>query len=324
MTTTTAPGLLPHSVVPPTVMPFRAGDEPDWDSLAAEATWLVDQGVDGLWLNGSTGEFHALTDAERTRVVSTVVAAVGDRGLPIVNQVGATSTRLAARLAADAVDAGATTLSVVLPYYFPYEQDECLEYVRAVRAAGGGVPLYLYQVPVMTKTMASESLILRLLDEGLIDGMKDSYGNLTWFRYLMETVAARGLSLPSFIGDSTLLTASMAAGGVGTITAAAVLLPRHIARNVRAVHDGDWDLALRLQSDTVRFLQAMQPPSRPQVTRIATIKALLADLGVIAEATLAAPFRQLDAAERDHLRQHALPLMERLERDAAEVSVEAR
>ena len=318
MTNTNTNGLLPHGVIPPVLMPFRTGDQPDWDSLGTQVDWLVNQGVDGLWLNGSTGEFHALTAEERTRVVTETVKALGGRELPIVNQVGSTSTRLATRLAAEAVAAGATTISVVLPYYFSYEQDECLEYVRAVKKAAG-VPLYLYQVPVMTKTMASEKLILTMLDEGLIDGMKDSYGNLTWFRYLMETISAKGQHLPSYIGDSTLLTSSMAAGGVGTITAAAALIPQHISRNVKAIQAGDWTLAMELQSETVQLLQAMQIPTRPAVTRIATIKALLNDMGVIAEATCAEPFRQLNDEERDYLRENALPIVNRLERSVVSV-----
>jgi 4-hydroxy-tetrahydrodipicolinate synthase len=297
-------------------MPFRSGDVPDWDSLATQTTWLADQGVDALWLNGSTGEFHALTDEERTRVVTVAVEAIGDRGLPIVNQVGSTSTRLAARLAAASVEAGANAISVVLPYYLPYEQDECLAYLRDVKSAAGGAPLYLYQVPVMTKTAASEDLIVTLLQEGVINGMKDSLGNMGWFRQLMERVAAEGLELPSFIGDSTLLTTSMVAGGIGTITAAAAIIPKHIARNVRAIQAGDWETAIRLQSDTARFIDSMKLPSRPNVTRIATIKGLLTDLGVIAEAACAAPFRQLDEDERRFLRENALPVVQQLE-DAA-------
>lgn len=310
--------LLPHSAIPPTVMPFLEGDIPDWDSLATQVDWLAEQGVEGLWLNGSTGEFHALTDQERTRVVSSAVEALGDRKMPIVNQVGSTSTRLAAALAEASVAAGATAISVVLPYYFPYEQDECLRYLRDVKAAAGGAPLYLYQVPVMTKTAASEQIILQALEDGVIDAMKDSYGDMTWFRYLMESVTGRGLTLPSFVGDSTLVAASMASGGIGTITAGALVLPRHIRRKVKAIHDGDWELALRLQAQTVRFIQTMQPPSRLGVTRIATIKALLSEVGAIASPILAEPFRQLDSAEREYLRSTVLPLREELEQAALE------
>lgn len=313
MSTVPKSGLLPHGVIPPVLLPFGAGDAPDWESLATHVAWLADQGVDGLWLNGSTGEFHALRDEERTRVVEVAIEALAGRDLPIVNQVGSTSTRLAVRLAADAVAAGATTISAVLPYYMSYEQDECMAYLRAVKSAADGAPLYLYQVPVMTKTTASQDLILTLLEEGVIDGMKDSFGNLTWFSNLMERVAARGLALPTFIGDSTLLTTSMIAGGVGTITAGAAIIPKHIKRNVLAIQNGDWDTAIRLQSETVGFLQSMQLPTRPNVSRISTIKSLLTELGIIKEATCAEPFRQLDKDEHEYLRDHALPVAMALE-----------
>lgn len=308
--------LLSPSVVPPVLTPYLSGDLPDWESLGRQAAWLADQGVDGLWLNGSTGEFHTLTEDERTQTVRTVVEAVAGHDLPIIDNVGATSTRLATRLAERSIEAGATGLAVVLPYYLHYDEEECMEYLRSVKRASGGAPIYLYQVPDLVRMLASDRVILTLLEEGTIQGMKESWGNLSAFRVLMETAAERGLELPAFTGDSALLTSFMIAGGSGTITALALVLPRHIGRNLRAIRDGDWDLAIRLQSETTRFVQAMRPAGRPNASRMATIKALMAIRGIIQTPLLAEPFRQLSQADLDDLRDNALPILERLE-DAA-------
>lgn len=321
-----APARLPHAVLTPLVMPFTATGDPDFDSLARHASWVIDNGAAGVWLNGTTGEFYALSEAERTEAVRVVVDALRGRGVAVAAQVGAPGTRLATRLAEKAVAAGATALAAVLPYYAPYEQDESTTYVRAV-AKAGGVPLYLYQVPAMTKVTLGSRPILELAAEGLLAGMKDSWGNLTWLRYLTESAKRRGVELDVFMGDAALLNSGMATGAVGMITAVADVIPRHIGRAVRAVQAGDWALAAELQSRTVDFLESLKVPGRPASTpRIPSLKVLLAEMGVIDTPLNADPFRELDATERAWLVSNSLPLAASLEeaaRAAADVGAGA-
>ena len=306
-------GRLPHAVLTPLVMPFTPSGTPDFDSLARQAAWVVDNGASGVWVNGSTAEFYAVREGERTEAIQVVADALRGRGVPVAGQVGAPGTRLAVRLANEAVQAGATALAAVLPYYAPFEEDECEAYVRAV-AEAGGVPLYLYQVPAMSKVTLSADGILSLAADGVLAGMKDSWGNLTWLRYLVESAKRRSVELDVFMGDAALLNAGMATGAVGMITAVADVIPRHIGRAVRAVHAGDWTLATQLQTQTVEFLESLKVPQRPAgMPRIPSLKVLLAELGVIAHPLNAAPFRELDSSERAWLLSHALPLAEELE-----------
>lgn len=306
-------------VIPPLVTPFHADGSVDFDSLVHQARFAAAGGVDGVWLNGSTAEFHALTATERTEVVTAVRNGIGDGSAVVITQIGSTSTRLATALAETAAEAGADAVSAVLPYYLPYTDTEATAYLRDIKHAAG-LPLYLYQVPELTKTLLAPASIIDLAREGTLAGMKDSYGNVAWFRYLVERARRAQVSLPTFVGDGALLATSIYNGAAGAITAVAVVMPRFCVRLVRAALDGDWGTAQGMQSELVGFLEALKTPSRPSIPRIAALKFLLAELGVIADPFCAAPFAQLDQAERKYLRASALPILERVEMKTPEVA----
>ena len=313
-TTETGRQVPPSSgVIPPLVTPFTDTGAVDFESLQRQASWLVSKGVDGVWLNGTTAEFHALSDEERTQAVKEVVSALKGTGCPVFAQVGAPATRLAVRLAESAVSAGADAVSAVLPYYFMYEQSEVKEYLRAIRRAAG-VPLYLYQVPVMTKITASIPTLLELAGEGTLAGMKDSLGDVSLLRSLLVRANKAGVPLTVFVGDSALIDTSILAGAAGAITAAADVAPAHCLRVAAAALAGDWPAAQRMQADLVTFLNTLVLPARaPWTPRVAALKFIQAEMGIIADARCAEPFQPLDKAEQEQLRTTAIPLLAKLE-----------
>ena len=303
-------------VIPPVVTPMTPDGDLDVKSLQNQVEWLADRGADGIWINGTTGEFYALSDQEKTIAVRETVSALNGRPCPVIAQVGAPATRLAIKAAEDAVSAGADAICAVVPYYAPFEQHEVKAYLRDLRRAAG-VPLYLYQVPVMTKLAAAPAVILDLAEEGTLAGMKDSLGDTSVLRALLEQARARAIELPVFIGDGMLLDTSMLAGAVGAITAIAVVAPRFCTRLVAAAAAGDWGTARQLQSRLAGLLLSLRLPDRaPWTPRTASLKFLLRELGVIASETCAQPFTPLTPTEQEALRTTALPLVEQLESSA--------
>ena len=98
------------------VSPFTAGGELDVEGAQQLATFLVDNGNDGLVVNGTTGESPTTTDAEKERLLRAVVDAVGDRA-HIVAGVGTNDTAHTVELARAAEKTGVHGLLVVTPYY---------------------------------------------------------------------------------------------------------------------------------------------------------------------------------------------------------------
>ena len=129
-----------HSVV-------RAGPRAATQKLAAH---LVDNGCDGLVLNGTTGESPTTSDKEKTALVRAVVEAVGDRAA-VVAGVGSASTAHTVALAREAERAGADGLLVVTPYYSRPPQSAVEAHFRTV-ADATALPVMLYDIPVRTGT----------------------------------------------------------------------------------------------------------------------------------------------------------------------------
>lgn len=124
-----------HGVLPALITPFTDdGDAIDAHALAAIVDRLVGAGVGGLVPGGSTGEFTALSGAERRRLVEvTVDAAAGH--VPVVAGTGALTTRETVELSVHAERAGAAAVMIVPPFYDALSWRELLAHYTAVADA---------------------------------------------------------------------------------------------------------------------------------------------------------------------------------------------
>ena len=128
--------------------PFAADGSIDEALLRRVVDRSIEGGVDGVVACGSTGEFAAMSGAERRFVVETVIDQTASR-VPVVAQTGAMSTAEAVELSRHAEAAGASVLMVVAPYYEPLSLEETLDYLRAV-ADSVDIPIMLYNLPGAT------------------------------------------------------------------------------------------------------------------------------------------------------------------------------
>ena len=120
-----------------TVTPFRPDGELDTDAVAPLFDRLLDAGVDGVFVNGTTGEFVALDDDERETTVAAALDVFGSGR--VIAHIGAADARHAGRLARRAVDLGAQRLAAITPYYLPSGPRglRCVLRVDLRRGAGG-------------------------------------------------------------------------------------------------------------------------------------------------------------------------------------------
>jgi len=297
-----------RGLFPPLALPLTAGGDLDFDSLNRQVDYLLTGPVNGLWVNGTTGDFFALTEEEGAAVLGAVIKRI--RGsVPVVAQIGDTVTRKVIRKGQLAIAAGADYLAVVLPYYLDYSQDELKEHYRAVSTALKR-PLILYQLPQMCKVSLTVRTVIELAREGVLVGIKDSSGNQEYFRRLIETARAESVTLRAFVGGGTLMDVSLLAGADGLMCAVANLVPALCHRLCSAAQAGDWEQARRLQSSIIELTEAMRLPDRPNwAATVAVYKWLLRELGVIASDAVFAPLKPLTEGEQARLQQRALPLL---------------
>lgn len=141
---------------------------------------LIDEGVAGLYVCGSTGEGMSLTGAERREAAEAFVRSANGR-VPVIVQVGHNSVAEAAELGAHAQEIGAEAISATAPSYFKVATVELLAECMAEIAAGAPeLPFYYYHIPSLTGVALDMSAFLRLAGERI--------ANLAGMKYTSPTV----------------------------------------------------------------------------------------------------------------------------------------
>lgn len=145
------------------LLPIDAEDRIDWDALEEQVRYLAGSGVDGIYTNGSSGEFWSQSEAEFDRLTALVAETCGSAGLPY--QIGAAhpSPQIALSRLRRACEYSPSAIQVILPDWFPPSDAEAITYLRHLASEAAPVPLVLYNPP-HAKRVLTEPDHLRLLD----------------------------------------------------------------------------------------------------------------------------------------------------------------
>jgi 4-hydroxy-tetrahydrodipicolinate synthase len=143
------------------VTPFTAdGSDVDLGAQRGFLDWLIDCGVPGVIVLGTTGEFLTVSDDERRRLVEATVDHVDGRMDVLVGTMNAYTARAVA-YSREAEAIGASGLMIAPPYYYTPTDDEIFAYYRAI-AEAVSIPIMLYNNPVTTNVDMSAKLVGRL------------------------------------------------------------------------------------------------------------------------------------------------------------------
>jgi 4-hydroxy-tetrahydrodipicolinate synthase len=244
------PGRPFGTVLTAMVTPFTATGVLDVNATGLLAERLVNEGNNGLVVNGTTGESPTTTDAEKEMVVRAVVDAVGDRAT-IVAGVGTDDTAHSVKLAKAAEKAGAHGALVVTPYYSRPQQEGLLAHFAAV-ADASDLPIILYDIPPRAVVAIAPDTLLRLAEHPRITAVKDAKGDL----YAGSQVMA-GSDLAFYSGDDPLNLPWLSVGGVGVISIIGHVLAGHLRAMVDAAEAGDFTRARRMHYDLMPAHRAM-------------------------------------------------------------------
>jgi 4-hydroxy-tetrahydrodipicolinate synthase len=255
---------------------------------------VIGGGVHGVLALGSTGETASLDEPARRAVLDAVVAATRGR-VPVMCGVAQSQLSTAIAEVAAAARAGADAVLVAPPFYYPTDQQGVLSFYRAV-AERASLPVLVYNIPQFTKVTADASTIASLAREGAIQGIKDSSRDFEYF----ESVCIATRDQPAFrifTGSDTMLVASLAAGGAGTICGAANVAPAWVVQIYDEFTRGDLRAARASQDAVHKLVGALRDGVFPLA-----IKAALHMEGVC-EPWSAPPARKLEEPALSRLRE---------------------
>lgn len=159
-----------HGIMPPIPTPMRQDRSLDLSAMQRLVNFLVEGGINSMVVNGTIGEFYALTEEERTQNATLVINEVKGR-LPVVVGTGHSGTIPAVELAKTAEGIGASAVQVMPPYYILPTDDGIYEHYAAI-AKAIEIPIFVYNNPGTTKIDMSASLIARLAEIDNVIGIK--------------------------------------------------------------------------------------------------------------------------------------------------------
>jgi len=287
-------------VVPPVCTPLTPEHEVDVASLERLVDHLVEAGVDGLFVLGSTGEVALLPDAHRRRVAETVVKHVAGQ-VPVLAGVIDTSTLRVLRHAEQLADLGLSGLVVTAPFYTRTHPAEIAAHFRAI-AARTGRPVFAYDLPVSVHTKLDRELLLELAEDGVLAGLKDSSGDDGALRGLLLARRAAGLDGFSVLtGAELTVDNALWMGADGVVPGLGNVDPHGYTRLYRHAREGDWTAARAEQERLVRLFSLVGAGSTERMGRgssaLGAFKAALHLRGVIDCAATAPPYVPLDDDE---------------------------
>lgn len=230
----------------PVITAFDANGNLDIQANKNVYDYLINAGIDGLVIMGSTGEFYAMSVEQRKKLIDLVVSHVNHRTKVIIGT-GCMTVEETIELSNYAIDAGADAVIVVSPYYFSLT-DESLEFYfgKVAEAVRGNI--YVYNFPDRTGHDISPELTLNLLRKHRnIVGYKDTVSSMAHTRKLIETIKNEFPEFEVLSGFDENFVHNVLAGGNGCISALTNVYPEIFVDWTKAVNENNMKKAAEIQ-----------------------------------------------------------------------------
>jgi len=278
------------------ITPLTSQLELDQAAFSKLLTHVIDGGVHGLFLLGTTGEAPSLREDVKLNLLVQMQEEVGDK-IPWL--VGITDTSLGRALdwANKAERHGAHAVVAAPPYYFPANQTALYQFFEQL-ANESPLPLFLYNIPSNTRNRLDRDTIVSLLQLPNVVGYKDSTADVMHFHWLYQQISEMDQSYPYFLGPEELLLETTLMGASGGVNGGANIFPKLYVRLYEAVQQGEIETAKSLHRRVMlvsRFLY------RTGTAVTAGIKFALAELG-IGNGLVSSPQLNLQNEEKERLR----------------------
>jgi 4-hydroxy-tetrahydrodipicolinate synthase len=292
-----------QGVIPPVVTPRTSDGAIDVPSLENVTRHLLDGGVTGLFVNGSSGEVTHLTNDERDTVLRTIVG-VNAGQVPVLAGAVEQTTNRVVEEAARAVSLGADGIVATSQYYAISNAEENGRHFRAV-AASVDVPVFAYDVPVRTHFKLPTDLLVELGRQGVIAGVKDSSGDDVSFRQLV--IAAKEIpNFDIFTGHEVVVDGALLGGAQGVVPGLGNVDPAGYRRLYDAAVAGDWAKAAAEQDRLADVFNIVYTPKAGRVSGnaagLGAFKTAMMLMGIIKTNVMSVPMLALDEDETEAIK----------------------
>ena len=219
-------------------------------AVRALARYLKDNGVKGLYVNGSSGECIYQSVDERKLILENVMDEVG-KDLTIIAHVACNNTRDSQELATHAESLGVDAIAAIPPIYFRLPPAGLAKYWNDISAAAPNTDFIIYNIPQLAGVSLTVPLLKEMLKNPRVIGVKNSSMPVQDIQMWRDEGAI------VFNGPDEQLLSGLAAGAIGGIGGTYAAMPELYIRIYELFLDGRMEEARQIQNECCRIIYKM-------------------------------------------------------------------
>ncbi|MBI0061474.1 4-hydroxy-tetrahydrodipicolinate synthase [Gilliamella sp. M0320] len=252
-----------NGIITAMVTPFESSGNIDIKATEILIEKLIANGVQGIFVLGTNGEFHVIENDMKIKFAKKVVEIVANR-VPVYAGAGGNSTDEVIKLGKQMIAVGVDALSVITPYFVSLKENELYNHYQMI-AENLAIPIVLYNIPKNTGINLSFELVSKLSKISNIIGIKDSSGDINNIAGYIDNTSRDEFSVLS--GSDSLILKALKIGATGAISATSNLLTTNNVEIYKQFIAGNLDKAEQWQQSLEEFRRILKYASIPSVLK---------------------------------------------------------
>ena len=216
----------PYGMIPALPTPMKDGGVIDYDGLEKVINHVIDNGVHGVLVGGSNGEYSLMTLEERKEVIKFVTDKTDGR-VPVMAGTGCHREEDTIELTQYAAEVGVKSALVINPYYMVIRDEDIYDYYKRV-AESTDISIIIYNYPDATGVMLEPELIDRIGRIENVTGIKNTTDGVHTSKLLQLTEDNPDFNV--LTGFEDLIVPTLALGGEGAIGVVHNLAPDKVVK----------------------------------------------------------------------------------------------
>lgn len=266
-----------EGIIVPLVTPLSGNGQIDIEGLNNLIEHVIQGGVHGIFILGTTGEAQSLSMNQREEMIKETSRILQNR-LPLLVGISDTSLSDSATLAQKAYEAGAYAVVATPPYYFATAQSELIGYFGNLISLLP-LPLFLYNMPVHTKVAFDPETIKQIAQNEKVIGFKDSSANGTYLQTVMYIMRERP-EFMIFVGPEEMTAEMVLMGAHGGVNGGANLFPELYVELYNAAKSHNIEKVRSLQQKVMRISTGIYSKSKYASSYLKGLKCALSVAGI--------------------------------------------
>jgi len=234
-----------YGIFTPNMVPLDDRGRINEGELRRLVDWLVANGINGLYPNGSTGEFTRFTFEERKEIVRIVAEQTAGRAFVLAGAAEANVQRTI-EAAAYYHSLGCDAVAIVAPFYYKLSQEGVYAFFSEI-ARESPVDLTLYNIPQFANDISNDTIKRLAAEQPRIIGIKDSSRDLPRFMNMISEITPIRPEFVFLIGCEEILLPALMMGADGGTVATSGVVPEVVMKLYNLFLAGRIDEAKAIQ-----------------------------------------------------------------------------